>query len=81
MKISVKQIPQLVLIIGIACLVCAFKDGLKRNDVQRSSRDQIHSLQAAIDRLILNFEPNAHIGIEIVSVKTGQKLYQKSSVF
>ncbi|HSW86816.1 MAG TPA: D-alanyl-D-alanine carboxypeptidase/D-alanyl-D-alanine-endopeptidase [Rhabdochlamydiaceae bacterium] len=79
MKISVKKVPQFLLIVCIACLACAFKNGLKRNDIQRSSRDQIHSLQGAIDRLILNFEPNAHIGIEIVSVKTGQKLYQKNA--
>ena len=62
-------------LIGCIALLCAFKQGA---EVQRSSRDQIHALQAAIDRMILKMDPNAHIGIEIASVKTGQKIYQKN---
>jgi serine-type D-Ala-D-Ala carboxypeptidase/endopeptidase (penicillin-binding protein 4) len=74
MRILVKNILVFVFTVTITTLGCSFK----RDEIQRSSRDQLSSLQSSIDRLILNFDPNAHIGVEVASVKTGQKLYQKN---
>ncbi len=43
------------------------------------SKESKHSstLQAGIDRIIRESAPDANIGIEVVSLKTGQKLYQR----
>lgn len=49
------------------------------SSVQRSSKDQINALQASLERLIIPFDRSVHIGIEIASVRTGQKLYQKNA--
>jgi serine-type D-Ala-D-Ala carboxypeptidase/endopeptidase (penicillin-binding protein 4) len=45
---------------------------------KRSGKAQLISLQSGIDRIILNADPNVHVSIEVVSLKNGQKLYQKS---
>jgi D-alanyl-D-alanine carboxypeptidase/D-alanyl-D-alanine-endopeptidase (penicillin-binding protein 4) len=45
---------------------------------KRSSKELLTSLQGGIERIILNADPDVHVGIEIVSLTNGQKLYQKS---
>lgn len=42
-------------------------------------KQQLIALQNGIERIILDADPNVNIGIEVVSLKTGQKLYQKNS--
>ena len=41
--------------------------------------DELRFLQSAIERTIRQVDPNLHIGVEVVSLKTGEKLYQKNS--
>ncbi|MGC1877948.1 MAG: D-alanyl-D-alanine carboxypeptidase/D-alanyl-D-alanine-endopeptidase [Rhabdochlamydiaceae bacterium] len=45
---------------------------------KRSGKEQLVSLQTGIERIILNVDPNVHIGVEVVSLKNGQRIYQKS---
>jgi D-alanyl-D-alanine carboxypeptidase len=39
----------------------------------------VGSLREDLDELVHQFDSKAHVGIEVVSVKTGQKLYRKNS--
>lgn len=48
-------------------------------EIKRSTKEQLTSLQAAIERIILDADPDVHIGVEVMSLKNGQRLYQKSS--
>lgn len=59
---------------ALLILSCSF-----RQEIQRSSKEQLTALQSAIDKLILDVDPNVHVGIEVVSVKTGKKIYQKNA--
>ena len=36
------------------------------------------ALQSGVEKIIRNKDPDVHIGIEVVSLTTGEKLYQKS---
>ena len=38
----------------------------------------ITALQSGVEKIIRNKDPDVHIGIEVVSLTTGEKLYQKS---
>lgn len=42
-------------------------------------KDDLHFLQRGIERIIQQVDPNLNIGIEIVSLKNGQKFYEKNS--
>lgn len=42
-------------------------------------KDQIAYLQNGIERIIQATDPNVHVGIEIVSLKDGLRLYQKNA--
>jgi D-alanyl-D-alanine carboxypeptidase/D-alanyl-D-alanine-endopeptidase (penicillin-binding protein 4) len=43
------------------------------------AKENLTSLQNGIERIIRNADPEVHIGVEVMSLKNGQKLYQKSS--
>jgi D-alanyl-D-alanine carboxypeptidase/D-alanyl-D-alanine-endopeptidase (penicillin-binding protein 4) len=45
----------------------------------RSPKDNLISLQNGIERILLDTGPEVHVGIEIVSLKNGERLYQKSA--
>ncbi len=45
---------------------------------RQSGKQHLTALQNGIERIILNADPQVHIGIEIVSLKNGQRLYEKS---
>ncbi len=47
-------------------------------EAKLSGKQQMTALQNGIERIILDADPEVHIGIEIVSLKNGQRLYQKS---
>jgi serine-type D-Ala-D-Ala carboxypeptidase/endopeptidase (penicillin-binding protein 4) len=63
--------PSLILIFLMLCSTLTSKE------VKRSSKEILTSLQSGIERITLNVDPSVHIGIEVVSLKNGQKLYQK----
>lgn len=46
---------------------------------EKSSKVDLYFLRKAIDRTIQEVDPNAHIGIEIISLKDGQKLYERNA--
>jgi serine-type D-Ala-D-Ala carboxypeptidase/endopeptidase (penicillin-binding protein 4) len=52
---------------------------LVSKETNRSSKQQLTSLQSGIERIIRNKDPDVHIGIEVVSLEGGEKLYQKSA--
>ncbi len=54
-----------------------FCSTLISKEVKRSSKEVVTSLQSGIERIILNAAPDGHIGIEVVSLKNGEKLYRK----
>ncbi|MBI2742338.1 MAG: D-alanyl-D-alanine carboxypeptidase/D-alanyl-D-alanine-endopeptidase [Chlamydiales bacterium] len=47
-------------------------------DKETTSKEDLHFLKNAIDRIIQQVDPNVHIGIEVISLKNGQKLYEKN---
>jgi D-alanyl-D-alanine carboxypeptidase/D-alanyl-D-alanine-endopeptidase (penicillin-binding protein 4) len=54
-----------------------FFSALISKEINRSSKEVLTSLQSGIERIILNADPDVHIGVEVVSLKNGQRLYQK----
>jgi D-alanyl-D-alanine carboxypeptidase/D-alanyl-D-alanine-endopeptidase (penicillin-binding protein 4) len=48
-------------------------------DLHRSPKETLITLQNGIERILLDAGPEVHIGIEIISLKNGEKLYQKSA--
>lgn len=61
----------LVLIFLMICSTLISKE------VKPSSKEVLTALQSGIERIIHNADPDVHIGIEVVSLKNGQRLYQK----
>jgi len=51
---------------------------LTSKEIKRTAKEQLNALQNGIERIILDADPDVHIGIEVVSLKNGQRLYQKS---
>ena len=51
---------------------------LVSREVKRSGRQQLTSLQNGIERIIRNKDPDVHIGIEVISLNSRERLYQKS---
>lgn len=45
----------------------------------RSSKEKVRELQHGIEKIIQTADPDVHVGIEIVSMKTGQKLYARNA--
>lgn len=48
-------------------------------DQEPATKQDLYFLKSSIDRLIQNVDPNVHIGIEVVSLKNGQKLYERNA--
>ncbi len=62
--------------IFVFLIICS---SLTSKEAKRSSKEVLASLQSDIERIILNADPDLHVGIEIVSLKNGQRLYQKNA--
>ncbi len=45
----------------------------------KSVKEQLWAIESSIDRVVLSVDPHVHIGIEIVSLKTGQRIYAKNA--
>ncbi len=65
----------------IVVLCCVFLLSIltSAKDALPTAKEEFYFLQNAIDRIIQQVDPNAHIGIEIVSLKNGQKLYERNA--
>lgn len=55
-------------------LLCSFGTPFSKNQ----NKNQIESLQKQIDKIIQDVDPHLHIGMEVISLENGQKLYQKN---
>lgn len=69
------------LIRKICCLGFVFVvlcSSLVSKELKPSGKQQLLSLQNGIERIIQEADPDINIGIEIISLKNGQKLYQKN---
>lgn len=47
--------------------------------VDKGSKEKISEMQRNIDKIIASIEPNANVGIEIISLKNGSKIYQHNA--
>jgi serine-type D-Ala-D-Ala carboxypeptidase/endopeptidase (penicillin-binding protein 4) len=54
-----------------------FCSTLTSKEVKPSQKEVLTTLQSGIERIIYNADPDVHVGIEIVSLKNGQRLFQK----
>lgn len=55
----------------IAVFICHFA-GL-------SARDRLEDLKVDIDQIILEGDPHVHLGLEVISLQTGEVLYQRNA--
>src|ERR1700722_2432758 len=60
----------------IFSLLCA---PLTCREAYRSPKENLIALQNGIERILLDVGPEVHTGIEVVSLKNGERLYQKSA--
>lgn len=63
----------------IVSALCVFSLLSSATNEKSASKVDIYFLKSAIDRTIQQVDPNAHIGIEIVSLKNGQKIYERNA--
>ncbi len=63
---------------SLLLILCVLYTSLNAKEPRQSGKQQLTALQNGIERIILNADPQVHIGIEIVSLKNGQRLYEKS---
>lgn len=68
-----------IFLLPLLLLLCAFSSPFTKSQAKKGGRDQVESLQREIDKIIQAVDPNLHIGIEVVSLDSGQKLYQKNA--
>ena len=47
--------------------------------IKRSQKEQLADLKYSIDKIIQQQDSSVHIGVEVISLKNGQKLYQKNA--
>jgi len=47
--------------------------------MNKSSKENAPSIQQGIEQILKSVDAKVHVGLEVVSVKSGQKLYQKNS--
>ncbi len=50
-----------------------------QKDVPPTPKEQLYFLKNAIDRVVYTVDPNINIGIQVISLKNGQDLYQKNA--
>lgn len=53
---------------------------LSATELPKTAREESYYLTNAIDRIVQQVDPYAHVGIEIVSLKSGQKLYERNAL-
>lgn len=45
----------------------------------KSSKAHLHYIQKSLDKIITGVDQNVHVGVEVVSLKTGLRLYEKNA--
>ena len=76
-KLSIRQvrIPLNCLLIVVQCLF--FSSPVEASS--RSNKAKIREIHSGIEKIVQSVDPHVHIGIEVVSLKTGRSLYAKNT--
>jgi len=52
--------------------------GIEAKTTKKSPKDSLFELRQSLERVVSSVEPYVHVGIEVVSLSNGQKIYEKN---